>query len=240
MKFADYNKTHLDVDKAAERGLVHRDYAAHFFRWSFVLKRAKMGQRVLDVGCADAPLMRVMYVNKYKPREYIGLDVRKKMLDRAGEFKVNFPVRLLQEDVCQPFDHGQFDLITCFEVIEHVPEDKLPDMLANIKGACNDDTVVMFSTPNYDGVHKAGNHIKEYTFDELKMHIQKFFIIKEIFGTFASQRDIKPHLSPAEKLVFDQLHEYYDSNALSIIFAPLHPRESRNILWICERKKDDD
>ena len=32
------DKTHLSIDQAEERGFIHRDYLAHCFRWSHVVK----------------------------------------------------------------------------------------------------------------------------------------------------------------------------------------------------------
>ena len=31
--------------------------------------------------------------------------------------------------------------------------------------------------------------------------------------------------------VFDRLRDYYDSNYLATIFAPLYPHRARNVLW---------
>ena len=51
-----YDKTHLSIDLAEERGFIHRDYIAHCFRWSHVTKylmaQAKYKRvLIMDVGC---------------------------------------------------------------------------------------------------------------------------------------------------------------------------------------------
>ena len=57
--------------------------------------------------------------------------------------------------------------------------------------------------------------------------------IVEHYGTFASMKDYKPHMDEATKVMFDSLREYYDTNYLATIFAPLYPEHSRNVIWKC-------
>ena len=44
-------------------------------------------------------------------------------------------------------------------------------------------------------------------------------------------KDYKDELTPAQKEVWDELRQYYDTNYLSTILAPLVPAHSRNVLW---------
>jgi hypothetical protein len=65
------------------------------------------------------------------------------------------------------------------------------------------------------------------------------FIVENVYGTFASIRDYEAALmsvSISWHDLFNQLREYYDTNFLSCIFAPLFPAQSRNCLW--ELRKD--
>ena len=39
-----------------------------------------------------------------------------------------------------------------------------------------------------------------------------------------------------EREMFDRLNEYYDSNLVSNIMAPLFPKYSRNCLWVLKKK----
>ena len=102
----------------------------------------------------------------------------------------------------------------------------------------NKKTILLLSTPCFDSrVGAAKNHIiddkiMEFEYSEFKNLLQKYFIIEDVFGTFASQKDYKTHIvgTPYEK-IFNRLHQYYDSNILSVFFAPLFPQYSRNCLW---------
>ena len=77
------DKTFLSLDLAEERRLVHRDYIAHCFRWSHVVKFLNQKHRykdavVLDVGCGkEMPLAKLLYVNKMTPTYYVGVDANK-------------------------------------------------------------------------------------------------------------------------------------------------------------------
>src|SRR5690606_17526865 len=74
------DNTHLSIDTAENRILIHRDYISHCIRWSHVIKfllqkHVYKSIRVLDIGCGiDAPLARMMLSNRVAPVEYIGID----------------------------------------------------------------------------------------------------------------------------------------------------------------------
>jgi 2-polyprenyl-3-methyl-5-hydroxy-6-metoxy-1,4-benzoquinol methylase len=236
------NKTQLDVEKAEERGIIHRDYAAHYFRWSFALRYVKYQQNVLDVGCANGMLAQVLYVNKYKPKIYVGIDIRGEPLADILRRGVNFPVKTHRLDVRTnriPYIDNAFHVVTCFEMVEHFMPEYLDHVLSEIKRVLREDGVFLLSTPNFNG-SAAANHIHEYTEEELYGYIGKHFQIENQFGTFASQSDILPVLSESEAELFFKLEKYYDSNVMSNIFAPLYPHQSRNILWVLRKPEKID
>lgn len=232
-----YNTTQLYVDRAEERGIIHRDYLAHCLRWTHVVKFAKMGQKILDVGCGiNTPLAWTMYTNKYKPERYVGVDFRDKF--ETDPKKFNFHVELVGNfDVTKDYcwdkilsQHHGFDIMTCLEVIEHMEKADGESLLGNMALAAGPRTVVFLSTPVFNG-SAAANHIHEWGFSELKEAVDRYFTVEAVHGTFASQSDIVPHLTPAEREVFESLKKYYDSNVLAILMAPNHPEHSRNCIW---------
>ncbi len=227
------NKTQLYIEQAEKRNIIHRDYIAHCFRWTHVLKYAKINKTWLDIGCGNFPLLLSLYTNRYKPKIYTGIDVRN-LKDKLPT--VNFKVKFIQGDIVNLNLKIDYDYIICFEVLEHVEEEHAKLILKKIAQIATKSTRIFISTPNYDGKHKAKNHIKEWTYTELKIELLKYFNIKNVYGTFASQKDILLELTQNELLVFKDLQKYYDSNLLSIIFAPNHPQKSRNCLWHLNKK----
>ena len=237
-KNAECNKTALDIERATIRGIQHRDYLCHMLRWTHVLKHVKKGMNILDVGCGNSMMAQTLYVNKFDTN-YVGCDIRIKELEKANARKLKKKPRLICMDICKdkiPLENNWAVILVCFEVVEHIPESSLDFVLSELQRCVKPNGKVLLSTPNYDGKHQAANHPKEYTELELRKYLEKYFVVKKQFGTFASQKDIKPVLSSVERELWDKLREYYDVNMFSVLFAPNHPAESRNILWVLKKK----
>lgn len=245
-----YNCTQLTPQQEFGRHIYHRDQFAHYLRWSHVLKNAKIGQTILDFGCGSGEMLELFYRNKYRPKQYLGLDIREKQVEENNfKFgKLDF-AEFRQQDLCQPeLDLGQtFDIITCFEVMEHIGHKNADVFLDNIAYHCNENTVVYLSTPNYDPqVGAAENHILgpereigEWDHFELQDKLSEFFDIQEKYGTFASIKDYKDDLTGWKKEAFEELRKYYDTNLLSNMMAPMIPAEhARNCLWVLKVRED--
>jgi len=250
MNQVKYNKTQLNPDTTFERHVFHRDQFAHYLRWTHVLKVAKIGMNVLDWGCGNGNLAEVLYRNRYKAKKYLGLDIRKKTIEIVKEkFKkvdwIDFKCKDLVEHLDIEKDIGNdWDMICCFEVLEHVGKENAIKMIDNIAKACNQDTMLLLSTPVHDPkVGAAKNHIingeiGEFGFEELKNILKKLFIVEDVFGTFASQKDYKSHMNEWQKEMFLCLKKYYDTNLVSNLMAPFFPKYSRNCLWRLKLKNE--
>lgn len=245
-----YNKTQLTPQLEYGRHIYHRDQFAHYFRWSHVLKNARIGQTILDFGCGSGEMLEVFYRNRYRPKHFVGLDVREKTIEQNNEKfeKLDF-AEFKVMDLCQPFDLGEkFDIITSFEVMEHIGHENADAFLKNILTHCRPDTVIYISTPNYDPrVGAAENHmlgpdreVGEWDHFELQDKLSQYFTIEKKYGTFASIRDYKPLLNGWQKEMFDSYSEYYDTNILACLMAPLFPEQARNCLWVLKAKEVDD
>jgi len=239
------------------RNQIHRDYIAHCLRWQYVLRHIKIGMSIIDVGCGSFPLLKSLYSNKLKPNLYVGVDIRKNMIEQMMEFKTNFTVighqcdirvdtlpsirmlTILQDpnkDIPCIAAYPQYDIAVCLEVVEHFEEKYISHVLNQIRRVLKPGGLLFLSTPNYDSkVGSAKNHIHEYTDIELELYLKKFFIIEKMIGTFASQKDIEPVLTEAEREVYDNLKPWFAPEVLSVVFASQHPYQSRNILWVCKR-----
>lgn len=245
------DKTHLSLDLAEERLLVHRDYLAHCLRWSHVVKWAirhrAVGLRVLDVGCGkEVPLARALYVNKIGADAYVGIDANKLEVPEMLRGK-KFPVRLISGDAATlTKEELGFapNLVTCFEVAEHMELEHWQAVLRNIHKLLADDGTVIMSTPCFNG-SAAGNHVNELTYQACGALLEEAdFAIEAVYGTFASIKDYEEVLlstygEPAVAM-FMKLREYYDTNVLAILWAPLFPAQSRNALWRCRKMVKSD
>ena len=245
-----YNTTQLTPQTAFERHIYHRDMFAHYLRWSHVLKDARIGQTILDFGCGSGEILEVFYRNRYRPKQYLGLDIRAKTIaENNDKFKNLDFAEFKQVDLCQPeLDLGQtFDIITCFEVMEHIGHANADAFLDNIAYHCDENTRVYLSTPNYDPnvgaaenhmLGKNGDEVGEWDHFELAEKLEEFFTIEEKYGTFASIKDYKADLHDWQIPMFEALKKYYDTNLLAVMMAPVIPPEhARNCIWVLKVKE---
>lgn len=276
------DKTHLSIDAAEKRGLIHRDYIAHCFRWSHVVKYLMQKGRhktavVLDIGCGkEVPLAKLLYSNKLTSTTYIGCDVNKLDVDfNFGSMSNNIilvekcdfakyvslvsgkqvgmnddtePKYVnLSSDSRSDTLQDQPNIITCFEVLEHVEPAHSVRLLQKMREVIHDDGTIFISTPCFNG-NAAGNHVNEITYEALGTLIQTLgFGIRNVYGTFASQSDIEPLIEEyntynTDGLVkaYRELKKYYDSNVISTFLAPLFPQASRNCLWELTKHPQED
>ncbi len=225
--------------------------------------------RVLDIGCGiDAPLARMMLSNRIAPIEYIGLDYNHSSKFNLDMFKnTTFkPITFGSVDFANDrnvwFDNAQSgelcinikgdnaedyfsipNLITCFEVLEHIEPEHVIRVLMRVKYIMEKTkefhgyTPTFFmSTPNWNVTDTADNHVNEMKNEALGWLLEEVgFGIVDQFGTFASKRDyahlLQSRYGQEVFGVYDRLNDYFDSNLAAILFAPLFPREARNCFW---------
>lgn len=237
------DKTFLSIDNAETRGFLHRDYIAHCFRWTHVVKY--MGQsmryktsRVLDVGCGkEMPLAKLLHSSRMAPAWYGAVDVS--ALTTPEQFRNASwkPDALFgKTDVCDLTEKdlpAKPNIIVCFEVVEHIEPDHCRRMLRKFAELLEPEGRLFVSTPCWDSdVGAAANHVNEMTYEAFGAALEDTgFRIQGHWGTFASQKDYKNDLTPELQSLFDKFRGYYDSNMLATIFAPLFPHRSRNCLW---------
>lgn len=138
-------------------------------------------------------------------------------------------------------EHRLPNTFTCFEMIEHIEPNhcrrvlrKLRMMMQHCRAVTGDEPIAFISTPCWDPVvGAADNHVNEMLYLALGALIESLgFIIENVAGTFASQRDYKDQLyKDGYASAYKALADHYDSNYLATIFAPLYPQHSRNALW---------
>lgn len=246
------NKTYLSLDNAETRGFIHRDYIAHCLRWTHVIKHLHIGNlyqraRILDIGCGkEMPLAKMIYSSKMSPDPeagglYVGLDATKFEVPEMLKGK-KIPIKIYPEtNIADLSDDQRFDVITCFEVLEHMEPQNVVLALKKMRELVSNDGCIFTSTPNYDPkVGAAGNHPNEMNVRLLKYLFKRHGLhIHMMYGTFASIRDYEKQLTEAQREIFVKLREYYDTNYLSTLFAPLFPEKSRNILYVLQKTEED-
>lgn len=240
----DYDQTQLRM--SGHGRTLHRDFSAHFFRWSFARRFITAKDNVLEVGCGeDKPLSKILTGGAAAHvGHYTGVDLNKlkpsnsQRLQFLGEF--NFVERY--KELLKQRPEG-WDVVVNYEVIEHMKVEHGAKLLKAMYVCTKPGGVMLLSTPVYDGKRHAANHIHEYTVPELQKAIEKVgYKVERRFGTFMDIRHIgKVEPTGCSKAAVAEvrkaLEQYFDNDAISNIFGPLHEDHARNNLWICRRPK---
>lgn len=219
---------------------VHRDYAAHYFRWVTVKEATRPTDRVLDIGCGqDQPLVRVLtYQVAHVPKVYVGVDLNP-IPHKSGigwvtiHDQFNFIKRWRELKT-----KNLFSKICCFEVIEHMQLSNGLKLLQAARELLTPGGIFFLSTPVFDG-YAAVNHLHEYKIDELARLIQRAgLVVKARYGTFGNTVQLRKVLTPEEKILWHRWQGRLGNDGLSVIFATDHPDQSRNNLWLLKCKGD--
>jgi ubiquinone/menaquinone biosynthesis C-methylase UbiE len=145
--------------------------AEHLARYVWAAQLAS-GRRVLDAACGMAYGTRLLA--DAGASEVVGIDISEEVVAEARATagpNMTFDVGDLRK---LPYGDDEFDLIACFEAIEHVPD---PDVvLDELRRVLRPGGVVALSTPNRD-VYSPGNpfHLRELTPNELEAELTQRF-----------------------------------------------------------------
>jgi 2-polyprenyl-3-methyl-5-hydroxy-6-metoxy-1,4-benzoquinol methylase len=156
------------VPGTADGELIEVEHLARY-RWAGQLVA---GRTVLDAGCG------VGYGSAMLARagagEVVGLDLSATAIEAAREAAPANASFVVGDVHALPFAAGRFELVVCFEVIEHV--ESQDDVIAELARVLAPGGVLAISSPNRD-VYPAGNphHLHEYVPEELRSAVAAHF-----------------------------------------------------------------
>jgi SAM-dependent methyltransferase len=151
--------------------------AEHLSRYWWAAQLAA-GRRVLDAGCGTAYGSRILA--EAGAPEVVGIDIVGEVIEAV---KPGLPpsIHLVEGDVRElPFRNGEFDLVVCFEVIEHLDDpQRALDELARVT---SEKGILAVSSPNRD-VYLPGNphHRHEFIPEELGAAVAARFLHVELY-----------------------------------------------------------
>jgi SAM-dependent methyltransferase len=139
------------------------------YRWAGALVE---GKRVLDAGCGTGYGSELLA--SQGAAEVLGVDVDADAIDsasRSDSRRATFAVADLRE---LPADLGEFDVVVCFEVLEHIAEPEAA--LDRLAAVLRTGGILVVSSPNRD-VYPPGNpfHEHEFTPEELAESLSRRF-----------------------------------------------------------------
>jgi SAM-dependent methyltransferase len=88
-------------------------------RRALLLREARPGERVLDLGCGAGRFVAALREAGAEP---VGVEIAEAALARARRNAPGADLRRVAPDGSLPLGHGDVDLVWCSEVLEHVPD----------------------------------------------------------------------------------------------------------------------
>jgi 2-polyprenyl-3-methyl-5-hydroxy-6-metoxy-1,4-benzoquinol methylase len=146
------------------------------------------GRDVLDVGCNTG-----YGTMRFEPvaRRVVGVDVSPRAIEaaraRASDGRPEF---VLSSGLDLPFGDAEFDLVTSFQVLEHVPDPRA--FLADLARVTRPGGQIILATPNaairlYPGMTPWNRfHVHEYVADELRALLLDVFPAVRVLGMFGA------------------------------------------------------
>jgi 2-polyprenyl-3-methyl-5-hydroxy-6-metoxy-1,4-benzoquinol methylase len=157
--------TELSVERATPEEMAGRLMESeHRARYAWAGQLAE-GREVLDAGCGSGYGTEILAAAG--AQRVVGIDVSDDAIEHARSSFAAASTEFRQADLHQlPFEDGSFDLVVCFEVIEHVDEQQ--QAISELRRVLRSEGFLAISSPNRD-VYPAGNphHTHEFVPDEL-------------------------------------------------------------------------
>jgi 2-polyprenyl-3-methyl-5-hydroxy-6-metoxy-1,4-benzoquinol methylase len=163
------DKTPERFDPAAMRGeLIETE---HLARYRFATG-AVGDKRVLDAGCGWGYGSNILALAG--ATSVVGIDISESVIESARA-EAEPGVELIVGDILElPYEDGEFDVIVCFEVIEHVEQQQ--EVLKELRRVLAIDGVLLISSPN-DLIYGRRNphHTHQFSLDEFRSTLEERF-----------------------------------------------------------------
>lgn len=159
----------------------------HLSRYYFIRDKVA-GKIVLDIACGTGFGTELMLENN--AAKVFAADVSDEAIEICTKRISRFPSTKAtchkQDGTRMTYDSNFFDMVVSFETIEHIPD--YMSFLSEIHRVLKPGGLLVMSTPNAlvtnpdGGTPKNPYHVYEFTPEELKAHLSKFFDIKLAAG----------------------------------------------------------
>lgn len=168
--------------EAANNVTVKRCFFAYEFASRFVNKDA----HVYDIGCADG--YGTSYLSSFCS-QITGMDYSKETVRQARHKYQSIANMSFVSSTVPPLSiySEKADVITAFQFIEHIY--KREDFMREVSRALKLDGIFICTTPNRKkSLARNPYHVHEYTFDEMKTEIGKYFDEFTLMGLHGNEK----------------------------------------------------
>jgi len=192
-----YNELHKFMMTVVKGEHLYKDANLHRAMWKqkLIYRIRGKNQRVLEVGCGEGLLS--IALSKLG-NQVTGIDVSDLCISLAKKNKLRFAatkVNFLRMNATKlDFPPSTFDLVISVDMLEHLHPDDVRYHLLESARVLRPKGRYFLITPNaYAGIHAGSTHLKEYTFEELKVLLAH--------AGFTIKAPLLPYISPLNVLV---------------------------------------
>ena len=138
---------------------------------------------VVDLGCGDGALINLLSktVSKRGERSFTGIDYDSQALKWANAFKSNERASFQCVDIFNDNPSLNADLLTCIEVIEHIPPERVGAFIEASLGLLREEGFAIFTVPHAN-VKTAKKHFQHFTYESLASALTPHYSILEMYG----------------------------------------------------------
>lgn len=145
------------------------------------------GARVLDCGCGEGYGAALLAEHA---ADVVGLDRDPEAVAWArGRYRGSGNLRFVTSEAERlPFEDGSFELVTCFQVLEHLEDPA--SFLRETRRVLSPGGTLLLTTPNVlvAGARPNPHHVHDYRPDELNSLLRQVFDEDDVKGVFGSER----------------------------------------------------
>lgn len=153
-----------------EPNFANKMFHEHVARYLFAAQWVA-GKRILDVGCGVGYGSRLLA--ERGAQSVTALDLSAEAIEHANAFYAH-PNVIYKVASATDFDFSvHFDVVTCFELIEHVEEQQA--VITRIRQALTDDGVLIISTPRALATKRTHFHTREFSETEFRALLGECF-----------------------------------------------------------------
>lgn len=257
----DSKNTRMDLADSMDKFDLRKDEFMHLGRYFKACKtmidmskKLKRPLRVLDIGCGEIYVPRVLYKSFIVKKSdviqrYVGIDIDDVMIEQVKSRHTKLietcSVKLICQDLTadskMKVKDGYFDVIVWFENIEHMKPEYIPAITKEVSRVLSPEGVALISTPNSAGSNAKlpKDHVYEWSYDEMMELLGPYFNVTPV-GVGLNPSKIPTNEWEKRESIINLVEAAFGVNTAfsTTAIAPMFPPEyCKNVLYTCYCKE---